>query len=129
ITATTSSGQAILHTPLGTLTLDTRAALPPGTSLALEVVLPAVAREAAMAMLPPAWPNLESLEEALFQGLPATQAEAVARTLPQVGPRLASGVLFFLAALNQGNVGGWLRQPGAGERDELPGNLVERLGR
>jgi hypothetical protein len=129
VTATTSSGQPILHTPLGTLTLDTRAALPQGTSLALEIVLPAAVREAAMAMLPPAWPNLESLEEALFQGLPAAQAAAVARALPQVGPRLASGILFFLAALNQGNVGGWLAQAVAGARDELPGSLVERLGR
>src|SRR3546814_7287529 len=44
VTAATSSGQPIVHTPLGTLTLDTRAVLPAGTSLALEIVLPQIGR-------------------------------------------------------------------------------------
>lgn len=128
VTAATSGGQPILHTPLGTVTLDTRAALPPGTSLALEVALPA-------ATLGPGgpWPSQESLEQALFQGLTAGQAEAIARTLPQVGPRLASGILFFLSALNQGNLADWLSRAGGGggpaERAELPAGLAERLGR
>ena len=131
VTATTNGGQPIVHTPLGTLTLDTRAVLPPGTSLALEIVLPPAGAAAVPGLT--AWPSLESLEATLFHGLPAGHAEAVARALPQVGPRLASGVLFFLAALNQGNVAGWLAQAGGaaerGERGELPGGLAERLGR
>jgi len=130
VTATTSSGQPILHTPLGTLTLDTRAALPPGTSLALEIALPPEGRAAvSLPALAAAWPNLESLEEALFRGVPAAQSEAVARALPQIGPRLASGVLFFLSALNQGNVAGWLAKAGitgeVGDRRDM----LDRLGR
>ncbi|HMA15788.1 MAG: hypothetical protein ACM35H_06730 [Bacteroidota bacterium] len=130
VTAATSSGQPILHTPLGTLTLDTRAGLPLGTSLALEVALPAAGPPAALG-LGAHWPSQESLEQALFQGLTAGQAEALARTLPQVGPRLASSVLFFLSALNQGNLADWLGRAGGGqaERAELPAGLAERLGR
>src|SRR5690606_18913903 len=130
VTATTSGGQPILHTPLGTLTLDTRAGLPLGTSLALEVALPASGPGAA-AGLGALWPSQESLEQALFQGLTAGQAEAIARTLPQVGPRLASGILIFLSALNQGNLADWLSRAGGGqaERAELPAGLTERLGR
>jgi hypothetical protein len=129
VTATTSGGQPILHTPLGILTLNTQATLPLGSSLALEVALPAAAGPLALPALAGAWPSLESLEQALFSALPPAQMDAVARALPQIGPRLASGVLFFLSALNQGNVAGWLA-PGAGaakqgERSELN----ERLGR
>lgn len=129
VTAATGGGQPILHTPLGTLTLDTRAALPPGTSLALEIVLPPTSA-GPPPTLAAAWPSLESLEETLFHGLPAAQGESIARALPQVGPRLASGVLFFLSALNQGNVAGWLARgaaPGGDHGDR--GDLLDRLGR
>ncbi|MPZ09970.1 MAG: hypothetical protein GEU89_07110 [Kiloniellaceae bacterium] len=129
VTATTSSGQPILHTPLGTLTLDTRQVLPPGTSLALEITLPAAAGPAVPPGLAATWPSLENLGEALLHGLPAGQAEAVARALPQVGPRLASGVLFFLSALNQGNVAGWLSKAGFAGAQSDRGELSERLGR
>ncbi|GAB4393691.1 MAG: hypothetical protein Tsb0032_14080 [Kiloniellaceae bacterium] len=131
VTATTSNGQPIVHTPLGALTLDTRAALPPGSSLALQVTLPATqgtpTTPAAQA-LAAAWPSVETLEETLFQGLQPAQAEAVARALPQVGPRLASGLLFFLTALNQGNAASWMAPALAAEQGEQ-GDLFERLGR
>ncbi|MEO3429407.1 hypothetical protein AAFN88_11150 [Pelagibius sp. CAU 1746] len=133
VTATTSSGQPILHTPLGTLTLDTRAALPPGSSLALQITLPAALQPGqdtpAARALAAAWPSLEALEEAIFHGLQPAQAEAVTRTLPQVGPRLASGMLFFLSALNQGNLGGWLAPAAAAAERAEHGDLFERLGR
>jgi hypothetical protein len=76
------------------------------------------------------WPSLEALEETLFQGLPAQQMEAVARALPQAGPRLASGILFFLSALNQGNPLAWLA-PAAAAAAEREGTseIFERLGR
>jgi hypothetical protein len=126
VTATSNSGQPILHTPLGTVTLDTRAALPPGTSLALEITLPATRNPAAPQALAGAWPSAGVLEETLFHGLPPTQMDAVTRALPQIGPRLASGRLFFFSALNQGNILGWLA-PAAELGDR--GDLYERLGR
>jgi hypothetical protein len=129
VTAITSNGQPILHTPLGTLTLDTRAPLPPGTSLALEIALPATGGAAPATVLASAWPSLESLEETLFHSLPAGQAEAAARALPQVGPRLASGILFFLSALNQGTISAWLGKADATAGQSGRGELYERLGR
>ncbi|MGF1630226.1 MAG: hypothetical protein ACFCUT_12210 [Kiloniellaceae bacterium] len=129
VTAISSGGQPILHTPLGTLTLDTRAALPPGTSLALEIALPVTSGTTTAPVLASTWPSLGSLEEALLHGLPAGQAEAVARALPQVGPRLASGMLFFLAALNQGNIAGWLAKAGAAAGQSERAGLYETLGR
>ncbi len=130
VTAATSSGQPILHTPLGTITLDTRASLPPGSSLALHITLPAAPNSPAAQALAAAWPSLEALEETVLHSLPPAQMEAVARALPQIGPRLASGVLFFLSALNQGNPLGWLAPAAAAaaERGDL-GDLYERLGR
>lgn len=129
VTATTSSGQPILHTPLGTLTLDTRAALPLGSSLALQVTLPEAPATPATQALAAAWPSLEALEETIFHGLQPAQVDAVARALPQVGPRLASGMLFFLSALNQGNIGGWLAPAAAAAERAEHGDLFERLGR
>ncbi len=133
VTATTSSGQPILHTPLGTLTLDTRAALPPGSSLALQITLPDALHPGqdtpAARALAAAWPSLEALEETIFHGLQPAQVEAVARALPQVGPRLASGMLFFLSALNQGSLGGWLAPAAAAAERAEHGDLFERLGR
>jgi hypothetical protein len=128
VAAATGGGQPILHTPLGTLTLDTRAALPPGTSLALEIVLPPASGGPPPGLTAP-WPSLASLEETLFHGLPAAQGESIARALPQVGPRLASGVLFFLSALNQGNVAGWLARGAAPGDHGDRGDLLDRLGR
>src|SRR3546814_7695246 len=53
-----------------------------------------------------------------------------------VGPRLASGMLFFLAALNQGNIAGWLAQAGGsakrsdrGERSEEHTSELQSLMR
>ncbi|MEQ8357340.1 MAG: hypothetical protein RH942_17535 [Kiloniellaceae bacterium] len=130
VTATASNGQPILHTPLGTVTLDTRANLPLGASLALQITLPSVQDSLAGQALASAWPSLDSLEETLFHGLPAVQMDAVARALPQINPRLASGLLFFLSALNQGNLLGWMAPAAAAasERAES-GELYERLGR
>lgn len=133
VTAATSSGQPIVHTPLGTLTLDTRAALPLGSSLALQITLPPALHPGqdtpAARALAAAWPSLEALEETIFHGLQPAQVEAVARALPQVGPRLASGMLFFLSALNQGSLGGWLAPAAAAAERAEHGDLFERLGR
>ncbi len=125
--ASGNSGSAVLHTPLGNFTLKTAIELPVGSSLALEVLLPTDSRSAAIpAGLTAAWPGLESMEEALLSQLPSGQAEALQRALPQVGPRLSSGILFFLTAINQGNPLAWLAGPAAAlER----GDFLERLGR
>lgn len=130
VTAGKGNAPAILHTAMGAITLKAPINLPPGASLALEVLVPGNGKTA----LPPVsfatpWPSADTVEEALLGGLPSTQAEVLQRALPQVGPRLSSGILFFLSAINQGSPLAWLAGPAAalerGERSEL----LDRLGR
>ncbi|CAN0453183.1 unnamed protein product, partial [Ectocarpus fasciculatus] len=130
VTAKSSGGPTILHTPLGTLTLKAAVDLPAGTSLALEVLLPSNSKPPLIpAGFATAWPGSEMVKETLLAGLPGPQAEALQRALPQVGPRLGSGMLFFLSAITQGNPLGWLAGPAAAlERGER-GEFLDRLGR
>ncbi|WP_420348858.1 hypothetical protein [Pelagibius sp.] len=130
VTTKAAGAPTILHTPLGSITLKAPIDLPPGSSVSLEILLPEGGRPPA---LPPglsvAWPTPEGLEDTLLANLPPAQAEALLRALPQVSPRLSSGLLFFLTAINQGNPLAWLAGPAAalerGERSEF----LDRLGR
>ncbi|WP_422367630.1 hypothetical protein [Pelagibius sp.] len=130
VTARSGSGPAILHTAMGAITLKAPVDLPTGASLALEVLVPGSGKTA----LPPIsfatpWPSADAVEEALLGGLPSAQAEVLQRALPQVGPRLSSGILFFLSAINQGSPLAWLAGPAAAlERGER-GEFLDRLGR
>lgn len=130
VTARNGSGPAILHTAMGAITLKAPVDLPTGASLALEVLVPGSGKTA----LPPVsfatpWPSADAVEEALLGGLPSAQAEVLQRALPQVGPRLSSGILFFLSAINQGSPLAWLAGPAAAlERGER-GEFLDRLGR
>ena len=130
VTGTAAGTPTILHTPLGSITLKAPIDLPTGSSLSLEVLLPEGSRPPPL--LPgfsAAWPTAEGLEETLFANLPASHSEALLRALPQVGPRLGSGLLFFLSAINQGNPLAWLAAPAAAlERGERS-DFIERLGR
>ena len=130
VTGRGNAGTTVLHTPLGTLTLKAGAELPPGSSLALEVILPGAGRPAgAPPGLAQLWPGLDTMEHSLLTTLPPAQAEALPKVLPQAGPRLASGILFFLSAISQGAPLAWLAGPGVAlERGER-GELMERLGR
>jgi len=146
VTAATLAGHPVLATPLGTMTLEVRAALPPGVALSLETVLePSVGAGAGGAPSPldrpeslgRAWPALQDALQALREaggggGLAA--AAQVPDTVPQTGPRLASGMLFFLAALVGGrSLSEWLGGPAlatlkASGRSALIGRLSRDLG-
>lgn len=130
VTGRGNAGTTVLHTPLGTLTLKAGAELPPGSSLALEVILPGAGRPAgAPPGLAQLWPGLDTMEHSLLTALPSAQAEALPQVLPQASPRLASGLLFFLSAISQGAPLAWLAGPAVAlERGER-GELMERLGR
>ncbi|WP_299397389.1 hypothetical protein [Pelagibius sp.] len=130
VTGKAAGAPTILHTPLGSITLKAPIDLPAGSSLSLEVLLPEGSRPPPLLPgLSAAWPTAEALEEMLFANLPPSHSEALLRALPQVGPRLGSGLLFFLSAINQGNPLAWLAAPAAAlERGER-GDFIERLGR
>jgi hypothetical protein len=135
VTSVTHAGHPVLSTPLGILTLEIEAQLPVGSQVTLE--LPASGLKRAVEAHPGlartgfghAWP---ALQEALtILGAPAAgQPAAVPPAVPQPGQRLASGILFFLAALSGGDLGRWLGGEAlqalrAAGRD----SLIGRIGR
>ena len=123
----TARGQPLVDTPLGRISLDVTGTLPRGTRLVLEpprAPWPGAPRHAPLALaagggpgeatqLAFRWPALESALE-ILRGFDAPLAEALTSgqgngpALPSPGPRLASSLLFFLAALNGGDPGEWL---------------------
>lgn len=138
VTSVTHAGHPVLSTPLGTLSLEVEARLPGGSRVALELApggLPKAvesqARMATAASLGHAWP---ALEEALtvLSDLGAGATQRTLQGVPQPGARLASGMLFFLAALSGGNLGRWLGADAlqtlrASGRDALVGRLSRDL--
>jgi hypothetical protein len=109
-------GRTLVSTPLGTLALETGARLPPGTRLAIEIVgrLPLPPEPAARPdthTFLRDWTVLEAALRSVVEAAPPGQAEAALPPgLPQPGPRLASGLLFFLSALASGDVAAWIGQ-------------------
>lgn len=136
----TARGQPLVDTPLGRLSLEVTSELPRGTQLVLEPPRTpwpgAPPRHAPLQHAPLAlatggdpaeptqlafrWPALESALE-ILRGFDAPLAEALTSgqgngpALPSPGPRLASSLLFFLAALNGGDPGEWLSSLAGGQ--------------
>ena len=140
VLSNTHANTPVLQTPVGTLTLEVAAPLPPGSRIAFDIVsrgLPQPAAEAASpaaaspATLAHGWPALQEALQAL-QDTPAQPLAAglgpATNMVPQPGPRLASGLLFFLSALSAGDLGRWLGgQALQGLRHAGRDTLVQRL--
>jgi hypothetical protein len=113
------AGATVLQTALGTLTLDRRLALPPGTMLGLErlATLPPDRPDAAPAA-GQNWPALAEALAALDRIAPDFAARLRSDLAPQSGAQLAGTLLFLLGALGTGN---W---PGT-----KAGSVLDRAGR
>ena len=127
VTGSTTKGQPILQTAIGTITLDVSANLPLGTRLALDIQTqtPSVKTAPygslqAVTELQNAYKDLRQLVGFLAQAEPAS-AQALINVLPQVGGQFAAGLLFFISALRLGDGRSWL----SGDI----GNAAERIGR
>ena len=117
-----ANGQPILQTSVGTLQLSVKTALPHGTRLLLTLPdgldLPeALSRPTPAAMesesLARRWPALQGLLTLLDEVGPSLVSNQASQqqagpSVPQPGPKLASGLLFFLNALSGGDPGAWL---------------------
>lgn len=104
-------GSNILHSNFATLKLFTPQPLPTGTNLTIQAELaPAEAAITVFSGLTPpsaGWPqtNLAPLMQAMMQ-LVATNpalANELLQPMPAIGPRLTSGMLFFLSAVKSGD--------------------------
>ena len=125
-----ASGQTVVQTNLGVFTLDTTTTLPPGTGLHLNLIAisgsPAL-DDGAADPLGRQWTNLAEALNSLQRESPADAQRLMQSVLPQPGPQLALAMLFFMSALQSGNLRGWFGEQAthALERERRP--LVERL--
>jgi len=126
VIAVKSSGQAVISTPLGNLTLTAKTSWPVGTTLHLEALPPNIAAQPIAAGSAITW---LALAEALQASGLAGQEFTLARDLPKAGPKLGSGVLLFLSAVRGGNLLQWLTQQLAPLQQAGRGDLAARLSR
>ena len=140
---TNSTGQTILRTAVGVLTLATAAALPRGTVLTVEIAGAPRMPLATPAGAPPPkpsiplfgegglrwsrWPALAEMLEALHAADPAAARQLIEAVVPRPDSRLVTAVLFFLSALRGGDVRGWLGDAVARGLDRVRPDLSARL--
>ncbi|MFN3076324.1 MAG: hypothetical protein ABT940_05500 [Alphaproteobacteria bacterium] len=109
-----AGSQPIIHTSAGAIALDTRAELPAGASVTLEILGRSSPPEAPVMttanIAGPAdagdWSMLNEAQ-ALLQHSDPTAAQALANAIPTLGPRLAASMMTFLGALKSGNLRAW----------------------
>lgn len=129
VTHTDLRGLPVLQSPVGTLQLDLPIPLPRGASLAFEVLpssLTGLTAGTPVSSGTQPWPGMHELA-GLVAGDPGLRALAEL-FLPQVGGRLAAGILVFLTALRGGRVDGWLGAQLPAIRALKDGRLLDKLG-
>lgn len=111
----TDAGQPIVHTRAGVMALAARATLPDGARVTMEVTAPPVLPKMPEGMplrdgllLARGWPGLNDAIQALGEASPAAARHFVNTVVPQPGPQLAANILFFLMALQGGDMRAWL---------------------
>ena len=126
-----------LQTEAGTLTLRSKVALPPGTQLTLQIlprpgtILPLTTADRTaqqITALAHGWPALEESLQVLATAAPEAAAHFQAAKLPQPGPQLTSGIVFFLSAIRGGRLQDWLGADLVRNLSEQSqGTLISRL--
>ena len=124
VKAITPGGNPVVQTPQGALVLGIRTPVPVGSGILMEVVTgsPAAAGTTVLPLDSPRalalsqdWSALRETVALLTRHEPG-QATMPPLPLPQVGPRLAAGLLNFLAAFGAGDFASWF---GAGAKERL----------
>jgi hypothetical protein len=125
-----AGGDTVVETSIGTLALDTRLALTPGTNISFQL---SGAGDPGRAALPPSqangWPALDQALSALDKSAPQLAAQLRAALAPATAPALAATLLFMAGALYSGR---WpslpvLRALGAAGQDRLRARLDDDL--
>lgn len=116
VTSVTPASQAIVDTSIGQLVLETKAHLPVGSRLSMEVVsLPgkgdlsfSITSGGDLLYLTRSWPQLEGAVNHLAAASSPAASQLTAPPIPQANSSLASNILFFLSALRGGDVSRWM---------------------
>ncbi len=152
VVGSTATGQPLLQTSFGLVTIPGAQGLPTGTGVTLGLSPTALggaeaAARAALGLssggaagttaaagqpggLGRSWPALTEAFVQLSQTNPALAQTLLQTAIPQPGPQMAGALLFFMAALRGGDVRGWMGDQAAralGGRDGR-NPLLSRLG-
>lgn len=128
-----AGGQLLVKAGDATLFVRTNVEAPAGTNVLMTIE---TQKTAAPAVIPPLpqqdFPELQQVIQALVQIDPQLAQQMVDTHLPQPAAQLATPLLFFLSALKQGDIKGWLgRDVGEamakGNKAELFTKLVRTL--
>ncbi|MEE8393686.1 MAG: hypothetical protein V3R66_05020, partial [Rhodospirillales bacterium] len=134
VTGSTSSGQPIVQTGAGALTLLTRTPVAAGSSVAFEIISkplppsPPPASPAGQSLLQSrVWPNLNEAMQVIQEANPGLAQQIVNTAMAQPNSQLAANMLFFLNALAGGNVFGWMGDGAMRTIQRFRPGLVEKL--
>ena len=148
VIGTEKSGETVVRTALGLLKMDlpmatpSSALLPPGTRLDLQLeglendplqataaTSPGTTVPAPLSELSSQWQSLQELSELLKAAAPGQAAQILQQIIPQAGPKMASGMLFFLSALGAGDVRKWVGDKTVELLEKAQrGDVVRKLG-
>ncbi|MGH6893760.1 MAG: hypothetical protein ACREEP_16040, partial [Dongiaceae bacterium] len=139
----TPAGNAVLQSPMGAIILQGSLSLPVGTELsaAVEPMLPAPTTAIPSGTLPLSqlllsiargWPSLADAIGLLRQGSSDADALAALWRLPQVGPKLAAGLVAAMQAIGANDVEGLLgalvaSRSGSAGRDDAARKLRQEF--
>lgn len=106
-------GHALVQTAGGTLSIATRAALPPGTAVVFEITgppkLPMTAEPPRTSpLLERGWPGLDEAMRVFAETDPTAHRHLATVTIPRADSTLAMSILSFLAALRGGEIAAWM---------------------
>ncbi|WP_341898090.1 hypothetical protein [Ferrovibrio terrae] len=140
VTGQGQTGQVLVATPQGVLSLNLPQALPPGTQLALEltaITKPPTPAPTALGPAPLAgiltrlqggWPLLQQTLDAVRAADPALAQRLHTELLPQPNARLASTALQFMAAAAAGSAQAWLGSEAVRKLEQSGrGELLKKL--
>jgi len=142
VTGTNATGQPIVRTPVGLLTLATNASLPRGAVVELEVLAPPRPPEVAppaprtvaaplsrdVVLRAPDWPGLREAMQVLAEADPAVARQLVETVLPRPEARLTTTMLFFLSALRAGDVRSWVGDAATRVLQRVRPDVLARIG-
>ncbi|MBL8672233.1 MAG: hypothetical protein JNK11_16355 [Alphaproteobacteria bacterium] len=133
VTGMTASGEPVVATPSGQLTLGVGAQLPAGAKVAIELVGQRLAAQPAASLsenarallsLARMVPELDEALQALMRADPELAQQLSSSLMPKPTSQLGATALFFLTALRGGELKGWL---GGGLKDIE--RALDRIGR
>ncbi len=117
VTSSAAQGPTVIRTDGGEFVVRAASEVATGSRVVLQVlatpgtVLPSTPADVlaqSLQNLAHGWPALVEALQALAEGEPQLAAQVTQAALPQTGPQLTTGVLFFLSALFGGRLQDWL---------------------